>query len=142
MLTEIEQLWEDETRRKRELWGYYAVGHRMNNQKLHNSALSPNTAARQSGFDEEGDLVIRLGASPTDDEAATIPSLDGAMFTYGRMARLNHQGDRRRRRRLGSLLRAATRPRLQARTEAPASHRGNDQCPCDSGKKYKVCHGA
>src|SRR5581483_1588389 len=40
VLKEIEQLWEDETRRKQELWGYYALGHRINNQKVHNSALS------------------------------------------------------------------------------------------------------
>jgi hypothetical protein len=41
ILTEVEHLWEDEERRKRELWGYYALGRRINNLKLHSSRAVP-----------------------------------------------------------------------------------------------------
>jgi hypothetical protein len=142
VLKEIEELWEDETRRKRELWGYYALGHRINNQKLHNSALSLNTAARHSGFDEDGNLVIRLGASPTDDEAAMIRSLYGAMFTYGRIARLVIQEtggdvdawDLFYAQQLDLAYKLAPKRRYLVGR--------NGLCPCGSGKKYKQCHGA
>jgi len=142
VLGEIEHLWEDETQRKRELWGYYALGHRVNNQKLHNSALSLNQAASKSGFDKEGNLVIRLGASPTDDEAAMIRALYGAMFTYGRITRLvisETGGD------VGAFDTFYAQQLDLAYKLAPKRRNKigrNDQCPCGSGKKYKNCHGA
>jgi hypothetical protein len=70
-----------------ELWGFYALGHRINNQKLHSSAMSLNQAAKQSGWQGET-AVIRLSASPTDEEAPMIRALFGAMLTYGRLTRL------------------------------------------------------
>jgi hypothetical protein len=138
VLTEIEHLWEDEERRKRELWGYYALGHRINNLKLHSSALSLNQAAKKSSS-EEG--VIRLGASPTDDEAPMIRSLYGAMFTYDRIARLIIEETG------GSVEEFDTfyGNQLDLAYKLAPSRRNeinrNDQCPCGSGKKYKVCHG-
>jgi hypothetical protein len=141
VLNEIEHLWEDEERRKQELWGYYALGHRLNNLKLHSSAFSLNQAAKKSS-PEEGNEVIRLGASPNDEEPAMIRSLYGAMFTYGRITRLiieetggdvdafdtfyDNQLD------LAYKLAPSRRTKIGR----------NDLCPCGSGKKYKVCHGA
>ncbi len=141
VLQEVEHLWDDEERRKQELWGYYALGHRINNLKLHSSALSLNQAAKQSGF-KEGTAIIRLGASPSDDEAPMIRSVYGAMFTYGRITRLiieetggnvdefdtfyGHQLD------LAYKLAPSRRNQVGR----------NDPCPCGSGKKYKMCHGA
>lgn len=143
ILTEIEHLglWEDEERRKRELWGYYALGHRVNNLKLHSSALSLNQAAKHSGF-EEGTAVIRLSASPTDDEQPMLRALYGAMFTYGRITRLVIEetgGD-------ANEFDVFYDKQLGIAHKLAPSKRGkiarNDQCPCGSGKKYKVCHGA
>jgi SEC-C motif len=141
VLKEIEHLWEDETRCKQELWGYYALGHRINNLKLHSSALSLNQAAKKSSADD-GNEVIRLGASPTDEESAMIRSIYGALFTYGRITRLiieetggdveefdtfyGNQLD------LAYKLKASLRHKIGR----------NDECPCGSGKKYKHCHGA
>src|SRR5262249_28721733 len=88
VLNEIEKLWEDETKRKRELWGFYSLGHRINNEKLHNSAVSLNQAARSAGFDKDGALAIRHEASPSDEELGMIRTIYGAMFTFGRITRL------------------------------------------------------
>jgi hypothetical protein len=141
VLKEIEHLWEDEERRKQELWGYYALGHRINNQKLHSSALSLNQAAKK-GSAEEGNEVIRLGASPNDEEQAMIRSLYGAIFTYGRITRLIIEetgGD-------VDAFDTFYGNQLDLAYKLAPSRRNkigrNDPCPCGSGKKYKVCHGA
>ena len=141
LLGEIEHLWEDETRRKRELWGFYALGHRVNNLKLHNSAMSVTKAARKSRVDEDGGFRFVYEASPTDDEPEMIRSLYGAMFTYGRITRLVVQET-------GSDVATFDRfydLQLDIAYKLAPSRRGkigrNDQCPCLSGKKFKVCHG-
>jgi hypothetical protein len=140
ILQEVEHLWEDEERRKKELWGYYALGHRINNLKLHSSALSLNQAAKQSRV-EGGTAIIGLSASPTDDEAPMIRSLYGAMFTYGRIARLIIQETG------GDVDEFDTfyGQQLDLAHKLAPSRRGqigrNEECPCGSGKKYKVCHG-
>ena len=141
VLREVEHLWEDETRRKQELWGYYALGHRINNLKLHSSSLSLNHAAKKSSV-EEGNEVIRLGASPNDEESAMIRSLYGAFFTYGRIARLiiEETGDD------VDAFDTFYGNQLDLAYKLAPSRRNkiarNDQCPCGSGKKYKHCHGA
>jgi hypothetical protein len=141
ILKEIEHLWDDEERRKQELWGYYALGHRINNLKVHSSALSLNAAARNSSA-REGNEVIRLGASPNDDEQPMIRSLYGAMFTYGRITRLI-VGE------TGGDLEAFDifyDKQLDLTYKLAPSRRHqlgrNAQCPCGNGKKYKLCHGA
>ncbi len=93
-------------------------------------------------IDEEGTAVFRLAASPTDDEAAVVRSLYGAMFTYGRIARLvieeaggdvadldefcGHQFD------LVYELAPSRRSKIGR----------SEPCPCGSGKKFKLSHGA
>lgn len=139
---EIEQLWPDEQMAKLELRGFYSLGHRINNQKLHNTSLSLNTAARQSKKDEEGTPVIRLGASPTDEEGPMIRALYGALFTYGRLTRLliSETGgdvdafDRFYAQQVETLYKLAPSKRRKIAR--------NDKCPCGGGKKYKNCHGA
>jgi hypothetical protein len=142
VLNEIEQLWEDEERRKRELWGFYALGHRINNEKLHNSAVSLGGAARDAGFDKDGALAIRNAASPSDEELGMMRAIYGAMFTYGRITRLVIElaggdvdaFDEFYARQLDFAYRLAPKYRHQVGR--------NDLCPCGSGKKYKLCHGA
>jgi hypothetical protein len=140
VLQEIEHLWEDEERRKQELWGYYALGHRINNLKLHSSAMSLNQAAKKSSADK-GNEVIRLSASPNDEESAMVRSIYGAMFTYGRITRLIIEetgGD-------VDAFDSFYGVQLDFAYELAPSRRKqigrNDQCPCTSGKKYKNCHG-
>ena len=119
---------------------YYALGHRINNLKLHNSALSLIQATKGSSADEEGSAVIRLGASPTDDEQPMIRALYGAMFTYGRIAKLviSETG--------GNIPAWDTfySQQLDVAYKLAPSRRNkigrNEPCPCGSGKKFKVCH--
>jgi hypothetical protein len=140
VVQEIEQLWPDEETAKKELHGFYSLGHRINNQKLHNTSLSLNTAAKQSKV-ENGELVIRLGASPTDEEGPMIRALYGALFTYGRITRVLiaetggnvEEFDDFYLRQLKLLYELAPSKRHLIQR--------NDQCPCASGKKYKTCHG-
>jgi hypothetical protein len=139
---EIEQLWPDEETAKRELRGFYSLGHRINNQKLHTTSLAINNAAKVHRFDEDGQPIIRLSASPTDEERPMIRALYGALFTYGRITRLliSETGrdldafDTFYSGQLDLLYKLAPSKRGQIRR--------NDQCPCGSGKKYKTCHGA
>lgn len=140
IIGEIEQLWPDEETAKKELHGFYSLGHRINNQKLHNSSLSLNSAAKQSKM-ENGELTVRLSASPTDHEAPMIRALYGALFTYGRVTRVlisETDGD-------PGEFDAFYAHQLKLLSELAPSKRHaigrNDLCPCDSGKKYKNCHG-
>jgi hypothetical protein len=138
---EIEQLWPDEETAKKELHGFYSLGHRINNQKLHNTSMSLNSAAKVHRFDEDGQPIIRLSASPTDEEGPMIRAIYGALFTYGRITRLLiaetggnvEEFDAFYRRQLDTLYKLAPSKRHEIGR--------NDQCPCGSGKKYKVCHG-
>jgi hypothetical protein len=142
ILGEVEVLWADEERAKRELWGFYSLGHRINNQKLHNTSHSINQAAKVNRFDEEGQPVIRLSASPTEEEGPMIRALYGALFTYGRLTRLLveetggkvDEFDAFYDRQLGLLENLSPSRRKEIGR--------NDPCPCESGKKYKVCHGS
>ena len=139
---EIEKLWPDEATAKRELHGFYSLGHRINNQKLHNTSLSLNAAAQVHRFDEEGQPIIRLSASPTLDESPMIRALYGALFTYGRNTRLliSESG--------GNVeeFDAFYAAQINTLSKLAPSKRHelgrNDPCPCESGKKYKHCHGA
>jgi hypothetical protein len=139
---EIETLWPNEETAKRELHGFYSLGHRINNQKLHNTSLSLNTAAKVHRFDEDGHPIIRLSASPTDDEGPMIRALYGALFTYGRITRLLisecggnvEEFDAFYAKQLDTLYKLAPSKRHEFGR--------NDPCPCGSGKKYKTCHGA
>src|SRR5206468_2671907 len=83
VLEEIEQLWEDETRRKQELWGYYALGHRINNLKLHSSATSPTSSRPHDGTRSAATNlapaeVARSSRSATSPLCSAIDAAEGS----------------------------------------------------------------
>lgn len=138
---EIEQLWPDEETAKKELHGFYSLGHRINNQKLHNTSLSLNSAAKQSKV-ENGELVIRLGASPTDEESPMIRALYGALFTYGRVTRVVIAETDGNVEEFDTFYAQQLKLLYELAPSKRQSTERNEQCPCGSRKKFKRCHGA
>jgi hypothetical protein len=80
LVTEIEQLWPDEEGRE-QLWRFYELAHRANNQKLHLSSFSLNRVARAR--EDDGEIVFQFQASPSIDQGGPVgPALFGAFWTY------------------------------------------------------------
>jgi len=80
LVMEIEQLWPDDEGRE-QLWRFYELAHRANNQKLHLSSFSLNRVvrARETG----GEVVFQFRASPSIDEGGPVgPALFGAFWIY------------------------------------------------------------
>ncbi len=86
LMCEIEQLWPDDQGRE-QLWRFYELAHRANNQKLHLSsfALSRIVQARE----EAGEIVFQYRASPSIDAASAVgPALFGAFWIYWQLTGL------------------------------------------------------
>src|SRR5207244_3928454 len=79
LLREIEQLWPNEEGRK-QLWWFYGLAHRANNQKLHLSAFSLNRVVR-AREEHDGAVVFQIDASPSIDPRGPVgPALYGALW--------------------------------------------------------------
>lgn len=86
LICEIEQLWPDDEGRE-QLWRFYELAHRANNQKLHLSSFSLNRVvhAREEG----GEIVFQYRASPSIDPAGPVgPALFGAFWIYWQLTGL------------------------------------------------------
>lgn len=86
LIVEIEQLWPDEEARE-QLWRFYELAHRANNQKLHLSSFALNrlVRAREAG----GEIVFQYRASPSIDSAGPVgPALFGAFWIYWQLTGL------------------------------------------------------
>ncbi len=86
VVIEIEQLWQGEENRE-QLWHFYELAHRANNQKLHLSSFSLNRVAQAR---EQGDeLVFRYTASPSIKASDPVgPALFGAFWIYWQLVGL------------------------------------------------------
>lgn len=86
LVAEIEQMWPDDQSRE-QLWLFYELAHRANNQKLHLSAFSLNRAARAR--DEGGEITFQFRASPSTDRGGPVgPALFGAFWIYWQLTGL------------------------------------------------------
>lgn len=86
LVSEIEQLWPDDEGRE-QLWHFYELAHRANNQKLHLSSFSLNRVVRAR--EEDGEIVFQYQASPSIDPAGPVgPALFGAFWIYWQLTGL------------------------------------------------------
>jgi hypothetical protein len=133
IVSDIEAQWTPEEARK-VLWSFLDVIHRDNNQLLHSTVSSLHRAF--SGPDPDGGRVW-VGPSNVHCEQALL----AAYWTYAQTITLASD-------RFGfedcEGLHAMVASRQWAfvtLTEADVRDVGrNDPCPCESGRKYKVCH--
>lgn len=80
LVGDIEQLWPDDEGRE-QLWRFYELAHRANNQKLHLSSFALNRVVRAR--EEDGEDIFQYQASPSIDEAGPVgPALFGACWIY------------------------------------------------------------
>jgi hypothetical protein len=86
LVSEIEQLWPDDEGRE-QLWRFYELAHRANNQKLHLSSFSLNRVVRAR--EEDGEIIFQYQASPSIDPASPVgPALFGAFWIYWQLTGL------------------------------------------------------
>jgi hypothetical protein len=86
LVSEIEQLWRDDEGRE-QLWRFYELAHRANNQKLHLSSFSLNRIVRAR--EEGGEVVFRYQASPSIEPGSPVaPALFGAFWIYWQLTSL------------------------------------------------------
>ena len=86
LVGDIEQMWPDEEARE-QLWRFYELAHRANNQKLHLSSFSMNRVVRAR--EEEGEIIFQYQASPSVDAAGPVgPALFGAFWIYWQLTGL------------------------------------------------------
>jgi hypothetical protein len=86
LVTEIEQLWPNEEG-KEQLWRFYELAHRANNQKLHLSSFSLNRVV--GAREENGEIIFQYRASPSIDAGGPVgPALFGAFWTYWQLTGL------------------------------------------------------
>jgi hypothetical protein len=80
LVSEIEQLWPDD-RGREQLWQFYELAHRANNQKLHLTSFALNRVVRAR--EEAGDTTFQYRASPdTSPNGPVSPALYGAFWIY------------------------------------------------------------
>src|SRR5207248_11695645 len=80
------QLWRDEEGRE-QLWRFYELAHRANNQKLHLSSFSLNRIVRAR--EDGGEILIEYRASPSIDPRGPVgPALFGAFWIYWQLTGL------------------------------------------------------
>lgn len=86
LIGEIEQLWPDDQGRE-QLWRFYELAHRANNQKLHLTAFSLNRTVRAR---EEGDEVtFEYATRPSLEPGGPVsPALFGAFWIYWQLVSL------------------------------------------------------
>lgn len=86
LVSEIEQLWPDDETRE-ELWRFYELAHRANNQKLHLSSFSLNRVVRARK--DDGASIFQYQASPSIDPGGPVgPALFGAFWIYRQLTGL------------------------------------------------------
>jgi hypothetical protein len=86
LVSDIEQLWPDDDGRE-QLWRFYELAHRANNQKLHLSSFSLNRVVRAR--EEDGEIIFQYQASPSIDPASPVgPALFGAFWIYWQLTGL------------------------------------------------------
>lgn len=131
LLKSIENQWDDGGL---QLWQYFKVINRDNNQLLHSTASGLTRAFSRHS---EGGAHIWVGASNVHVNAA----LFGAYWTFGQTASLiAERFELNDREGLGSVI-AEGQFGFHELSPSEAAHLGrNDPCPCESGKKYKHCH--
>ncbi|KKK71791.1 hypothetical protein LCGC14_2910380, partial [marine sediment metagenome] len=130
----IEELWVDD-KHKQTLRFFRDIPHRQNNQLLHLGAYSLNQTVRRH---EAGGIVLTHGPSGHQIQKALLGAHWIYAQTIGLMIDEFSLGPREE---FDAL---AKRHVPMFRTLDPEETRGlgrNDPCPCDSGKKFKKCHG-
>jgi hypothetical protein len=86
LVSEIEQLWLDDQGRE-QLWRFYDLAHRANNQKLHLTSFSLNRTVRARA--EDGEITFQYRASPdTSANGPVSPALYGAFWIYWQLTGL------------------------------------------------------
>ena len=86
LVSEIEQLWPDETGRE-QLWLFYELAHKANNQKLHLSSFALNRVVRAR--EKGGEIAFTYQASPSIDADGPVgPALFGAFWIYWQLVGL------------------------------------------------------
>jgi hypothetical protein len=86
LVAEIEQLWPDDEGRE-QLWRFYELAHRANNQKLHLSSFALNRIVRAR--EDGGEIIFQYSASPSIDAAGPVgPALFGAFWIYWQLTSL------------------------------------------------------
>lgn len=86
LVSEIEQLWPDDESRE-QLWLFYELAHRANNQKLHLSSFALNRVVRAR--EEDGEIAFQYQASPSIEAAGPVgPALFGAFWIYWQLTGL------------------------------------------------------
>jgi hypothetical protein len=86
LVSEIEQLWPTDDG-KRQLWYFYELAHRANNQKLHLTSFSLNRVVRAR--EEDSEIVFQYRASPDASPGGPVsPALYGAFWTYWQLVGL------------------------------------------------------
>jgi uncharacterized protein DUF5677 len=86
LVSEIEELWPGEEGRE-QLWHFYELAHRANNQKLHLSSFSLNRIVRARK--ENGEIVFQYQASPSIEPGSPVgPALFGAFWIFWQLTGL------------------------------------------------------
>lgn len=131
LLKSIEGQWDDGGK---QLWQFFKVVNRDNNQLLHATASGLRSAFSRH---VEGGATVWVGPSNVHIGQA----LFGAYWTYGQTLTLvAERFELKDRGALGPLIREGSFVFRDLSDAEVAGMGRNDQCPCESGKKYKDCH--
>ncbi|MFP5364346.1 MAG: SEC-C metal-binding domain-containing protein [Thermoleophilia bacterium] len=134
VVKEIEHLWPEGGARE-DLWAYFRVSHRDNNQHLHSSVT-----ALMGGTRTEGNAVA-FDSVPSS--AHLDRALIGGLWCYSQTVTLiwdHFELDGRHE--LDALMAELKMPFITVDPALAKQVGRNGPCPCGSGRKYKRCHGA
>ena len=132
ILSDVEEMWpNDEARRL--LWRMYALAHRFNTLLLHHSTNALNQGVARRADDQ---LAFSVGPSNRNVEGALL----SAYYPFSQLALLALAGDDRCKA-LEELVEHSLPAFIRLDPTVAVSTGRNDPCPCDSGRKFKQCHG-
>lgn len=132
VLSEVEEMWpNDEARRL--LWRMYALAHRFNTLLLHHSTNALNQGVARRADDQ---IAFSVGPSDRNVEGALL----SAYYPFSQLALLVHAGDDRHKA-FQALIEHDLPAFIRLDQAVIAATGRNDLCPCDSGRKFKQCHG-
>lgn len=131
LLREIEEEWDDGGD---QLWLFYKVVNRENNQQLHSTMIGLTSAFNRH---VEGGANLWIGPS----NVYISETLFGAYWTYGQTLTLvAERFELNDREAIGTLI-SDNEFAFHPFDESTADDLGrNDPCPCNSSRKYKDCH--
>jgi hypothetical protein len=131
LLRDIQEQWGEH---RDQLWRFYDVAHRENNQTLHSTARS---LVRTVIGDRPEELTLSMGASTVH----LSQGLHGAYWNYGQLYSVvaEHFGlpDRDR---FAELFDDGNHAFHRISPDELRSVGRNDPCPCGRGEKFKRCH--